>query len=39
MSKFKHEYDGFKLTYECSHVGLDEILESFSDFLKGCGFC
>lgn len=27
-----------KITYETENVHLDDILEDFQDFLKGCGF-
>lgn len=39
--KFSHNHTehGMKIEYEIpEHSGLDETLEAFTDFLRGCGF-
>lgn len=40
MSKtiFKHEDEGFTVTIETEAVSKDELIETFANFLKACGF-
>jgi hypothetical protein len=40
MSKFIfiHEDEGRRITHEIDEVQLPEIVASFEEFLKGCGF-
>lgn len=34
----KNPYDNNRLIYECNDLTWPDILESFKDFLAGCGF-
>lgn len=41
MPKFSfvcEHYEGTKITYECERELVGDIMESFEDFLRGCGY-